>query len=106
MANSGNRLRWFGHVSRGTESINEAMKLDVVGHRGRGRPKKTWAGILKLVTTCERIGSKDFYKMVSNLIECILLLGEEVHTYVFMSNHLQNIQMRYISLFTLFAMWF
>ena len=31
---SQNRLRWFGHVSRDTESINEAMKLDVVGHCG------------------------------------------------------------------------
>ena len=39
---SQNRLSWFGHVSRDTESINEAMKLDVVGHRGRERPKKTW----------------------------------------------------------------
>ena len=42
-----NRLRWFGHVSRDTESINETMKLDVVGHRGRGRPKKTWADCIK-----------------------------------------------------------
>ena len=42
-----NRLRWFGHVSRNTESINEAMKLDVVGHRGRARPKKTWADCIK-----------------------------------------------------------
>ena len=44
---SQNRLRWFGHVSRNTKSINEAMKLDVVGHRGRGRPKKTWADCVK-----------------------------------------------------------
>ena len=36
-------MRWFGN----TESINEAMKLGVVGHRGRGRPKKTWADCIK-----------------------------------------------------------
>ena len=35
------------HVSRNTERINEAMKLDVVGHRGRGRPKKTWVDCIK-----------------------------------------------------------
>ena len=42
-----NRLRWFGHVSKDTESINEATNLDVVGHRGRERPKKTWADCIK-----------------------------------------------------------
>ena len=37
-----NRLRWFGHVVRNDGCINSITEFDVVGQRGRGRPKKTW----------------------------------------------------------------
>ena len=53
-----NRLRWFGHVSRDTDSINEAMKLDVVGQRGRGRPKKTWEDPRKPGQTASKMTEK------------------------------------------------
>ena len=35
-----NRLRWFGHVVKNDCCINSIT--EVVGQRGRGRPKKTW----------------------------------------------------------------
>ena len=37
-----NRLRWFGHVVRNDGCINSITEFEVVGQRGRGRPKKTW----------------------------------------------------------------
>ena len=37
-----NRLRWFGHVVRSDGCINSITEFEVVGQRGRGRPKKTW----------------------------------------------------------------
>ena len=37
-----NRLRWFGHVVRNDGWINSITEFEVVGQRGRGRPKKTW----------------------------------------------------------------
>ena len=37
-----NRLRWFGHVVRYDGCINSITEFEVVGQRGRGRPKKTW----------------------------------------------------------------
>ena len=36
-----NRLRWFGHVVRNDGCINSITEFEVVGQRGRGRPKKT-----------------------------------------------------------------
>ena len=37
-----NRLCWFGHVVRNDGCINSITEFEVVGQRGRGRPKKTW----------------------------------------------------------------
>ena len=37
-----NRLRWFGHVVMNDGCINSITEFEVVGQRGRGRPKKTW----------------------------------------------------------------
>jgi len=39
-----NRLRWFGHVERKDveDWVSRCRKLEVVGNRGRGRPRKSW----------------------------------------------------------------
>jgi len=39
-----NRLRWFGHVERKNvqDWVSRSRKLEVVGNRGRGRPRKSW----------------------------------------------------------------
>ena len=42
-----NRLRWYGHVERNTESTNAVTTLFVDGRRSRGRPKKTWTDDIK-----------------------------------------------------------
>ena len=34
-----NRLRWFGHVVRNDGCINSITEFEVVGQRGRGRPR-------------------------------------------------------------------
>ena len=38
------RLRWYGHVERmdAGDWVSRSRELDVVGSRGRGRPRKTW----------------------------------------------------------------
>ncbi len=36
------RLCWYGHVCRSEDSIVTVWKMEVVGKRGRGRPRKTW----------------------------------------------------------------
>ncbi|KAJ8704761.1 hypothetical protein PYW08_012081 [Mythimna loreyi] len=40
----GNRLSWYGHVKRRDEKhvTKKAMRINVDGWRGRGRPKKIW----------------------------------------------------------------
>jgi len=39
-----NRLRWFGHVEKKDveDWVSRCRKLEVVGNRGRGRPRKSW----------------------------------------------------------------
>jgi hypothetical protein len=39
-----NRLRWFGHVERKGDDdwVKRCTRLEVVGKRPRGRPRKTW----------------------------------------------------------------
>jgi hypothetical protein len=39
-----NRLRWFGHVERKVDDdwVKRCTRLEVVGKRRRGRPRKTW----------------------------------------------------------------
>ena len=34
-------MGWFGHVARNDGCINSITAVDVDGHRGRGRPRKT-----------------------------------------------------------------
>ena len=54
---SQNRLRWFGHVSRNTESINEALKLDVVGQtRTNPFDRESWKKALKKLSTVQPPG--------------------------------------------------
>ena len=38
------RLRWFGHVERKEvdDWVSACRNLEVVGSRGRGRPRMTW----------------------------------------------------------------
>ena len=37
-------IRWYGHVLRkeGENVMVKALKFEVIGSRGRGRPKQTW----------------------------------------------------------------
>ena len=35
-------MRWFGHAARNDGCINSKTALEADGHRGRGRPRKTW----------------------------------------------------------------
>ena len=41
------RLRWYGHVQRSSDWINQVTTLQVAGTSSRGRPKKTWAETVK-----------------------------------------------------------
>ena len=40
------RMRWFGHVECSTGWIAKVPKLNVVGQKRPGRPKKTWDVVL------------------------------------------------------------
>jgi hypothetical protein len=44
-----NRLRWFGHVERKEDGdwVKRCTRMEVVGKRPRGRPRKTWMSTLK-----------------------------------------------------------
>jgi hypothetical protein len=44
-----NRLRWFGHVERKEDDdwVKRCTRMEVVGKRTRGRPRKTWMSMLK-----------------------------------------------------------
>jgi len=40
-----NRLRWYGHVLRKDDDwVKKCMEYEVEGPRPRGRPKRTWRG--------------------------------------------------------------
>ena len=41
------RLRWSGHVHRSTGAINAALRLQIPGNVGRGRPKMTWSEVTR-----------------------------------------------------------
>ena len=41
MAKASN-LRWYSHVLRNEDVIVKALKFEVSGKRGMGRPKRTW----------------------------------------------------------------
>jgi hypothetical protein len=42
-------LRWFGHVERKEDDdwVKRCTRMEVVGKRPRGRPRKTWMSTLK-----------------------------------------------------------
>ena len=42
-------MRWFGHVERMEDRnpVKESRNIEVPGPRGRGRPRKTWAQLIK-----------------------------------------------------------
>jgi len=43
------RLRWYGHVLRKEDNdwVKKCMEYEVEGARPRGRPNKTWRGIVE-----------------------------------------------------------
>ena len=42
------RLRWHGHVERSLGWLKKVQKLNPIGGRGRGRPKKTWTAVIDM----------------------------------------------------------
>ena len=42
-------LRWLGHVVKKEDDdcVKQAWRFEVVGSRGRGRPKLTWIGLME-----------------------------------------------------------
>ena len=59
-------LRWLGHVVRKEDDdcVKQAWRFEVVGSRGRGRPRLTWKGMLE--NLCRGLGLvlKDGYDRV------------------------------------------
>ena len=41
------RLRWFGHVARNSEMINDSYKQDFLKASKRGRPLKRWTDAIR-----------------------------------------------------------
>jgi len=48
-----NRLRWYGHVLRkeDTDWVKKCMEYEVEGSRPRGRPKRTWRGVVQRLSS-------------------------------------------------------
>jgi hypothetical protein len=48
-------LRWFGHVERKEDDdwVKKCTRMEVVGKRPRGRPRRTWMSTLKDVMKIE-----------------------------------------------------
>ena len=46
------RLRWYGHVQRCSDWINNITTFEVEGTSLRGRPKKTWAQTVRKDVVC------------------------------------------------------
>ena len=42
------RLRWHGRVERSLGWLKKLQKLNPIGGRGRGRPKKTWTAVIDM----------------------------------------------------------
>ena len=49
-------LRWLGHVvrKRDDDCVKQALKFEVEGSRGRGRPRLTWKGMME--NLCRGLG--------------------------------------------------
>ena len=58
-----NRLRWFGQRNDGC--INSITEFEVVGQRGRGRPKKTWKDTInKKIHSQANLTSKPYFLFI------------------------------------------
>ena len=54
------RLNWYGHIMRDEEHVGgRAMELEVVGRRGRGRPKYRWSDRIKEDLQVKGVGVQD-----------------------------------------------
>ena len=43
------RLRWYGHVKRASCCVNQISNLVIPGPCERGRPRKTWSNVSKMI---------------------------------------------------------
>ena len=55
------RLRWYGHLKRRNvdDVAREAMKMQILGNRRRGRPKTRWKDRIAADTIEKRLQNKD-----------------------------------------------
>jgi len=56
-----NRLRWYGHVLRKEDNdwVKKCMEYQVEGSRPRGRPKRTWRGVVKKDCQARKLNTED-----------------------------------------------
>ena len=56
-----NRLRWYGHVLREEDNdwVKKCMEYQVEGPRPRGRPKRTWRGVVKKDCQARKLNTED-----------------------------------------------
>jgi len=56
-----NRLRWYGHVLRkeDTDWMKTCMEYEVDGSRPRGRPKRTWRGVVQKDCQARNLNKED-----------------------------------------------
>ena len=56
-----NRLRWYGHVLRKDDDdwVKKCMEHEVEGSRPRGRPKKTWKGVVREDCQARKLNKED-----------------------------------------------
>ena len=56
-----NRMRWCGHVLRGGDDgwVKRCMEHRVEGPGQRGRPKKTWRGVVREDCRARRLSKED-----------------------------------------------
>src|SRR5271170_7266194 len=78
------RLRWFGHVERkaADDWVSACRKMEVVGSRGRGRPRMTWGA--RLVGDLKDMGLKPEMARtersgdVTSWVKCLTRISVEI----------------------------
>jgi len=62
-----NRLRWYGHVLRKDDDdwVKKCMEYEVEGPVPRGRPKRTWRGVVR--EDCQAIDRCKWRKMIKDV---------------------------------------